>query len=104
MLTVGAVLLIIALVFAGIMMLLTLINMIGRTSNNKAKVGAKVAALLFFLVMLTATIIYGVYALDNLNSETITEYSGLFTSIGYGLIVSLGASFIALIFAPRKKK
>lgn len=104
LLTVGAVLLIIALVFAGIMMLLTLINMIGRASNNKAKVGAKVAALLFFLVMLTATIIYGVYALDNLNSETITEYSGLFTSIGYGLIVSLGASFIALIFAPRKKK
>ena len=78
--------------------------MIGRASNNKAKVGAKVAALLFFLVMLAAAIVYGVYALDNLNSETVTEYSGLFTSIGYGLIVSLGASFIALIFAPRKKK
>ncbi len=104
LLTVGAVLLIIALVFAGLMMLLTIINMIGRASNNKAKVGAKVAALLFFLVMLALAIVYGVYALDNLNSETITEYSGLFTSIGYGLIVSLGASFIALIFAPRKKK
>ena len=102
LLTVGAVLLIIALVMAGVMMLLTIINMIGRASSKKAKVGAKVAALLFFLVMLAASIIYVVYSVENLNS--FSEFTDIVVTIGYGLIISLGASFIALIFAPRKKK
>lgn len=107
--TVASVFLILSLVFAGIMLLLTLVNLIARAANNKAFIGAKVSALMFFLCMLVAVVMVGVYCINDLpligkEGWKLFKEMGIYITVGWGMLVAFGASFICLIFAPRKKK
>ncbi len=106
-LTVGNVFLILSMVSCGIMILLTLLNLIARATNNKSYVGTKIASISFFVFTSIASIMMIVYtAKDNQISsviENIKDGSPVM-SIGYGLIIVLIASFFAMIFSPRKKK
>lgn len=111
--TVASVFLILSLVFAGIMLILTLVNLIARASSNKAFIGAKVAGLMFFLCMLVAVIMVGMYCINDMFAvlgqggkdiwQGLAE-SGLYVTVGWGMLVAFGSSFICLLFAPRKKK
>lgn len=106
--TVASVFLILALVFAGIMLLLTFVNLIARASNNRSFIGAKVSALMFFLCMLVAVVMVGVYCINDLlpggkDAWDILKEFGAYVTVGWGMLVAFGASFICLIFAPRKK-
>lgn len=103
----GSVFLILALVFVGIMLLLTLFNLIAKAVNNKSYVGSKLAAGGFFVCMLVATIMFAVHAAVDLMGADIWQAlveEGVVFSIGWGMIVALGCSILALIFAPRKNK
>ncbi len=107
--TVASVFIILSLVFGGIMLILTLINLIARAANNKAFIGAKVSALMFFLCMLVAVVMVGVYCINELfigGKDVWNAYRelGVYVTVGWGLLVSFGASLLCLIFAPRKKK
>ena len=107
--TVASVFIILALVFAGIMLLLTLINLIARASSNKSFIGAKVAALMFFLCTLVAVVMVGVYCINDLlpGGKEFWDYlreNGAYVTVGWGLLVTFGSSLICLIFAPRKRK
>ncbi len=111
--TVASVFIILSLVFAGIMLLLALVNLIARASSNKAFIGAKVAALLFFLCMLVTVIMVGMYCINDGLAiipgggkeawDALREF-GTYYTVGWGLLVAFGSSLLCLIFAPRKKK
>ncbi len=103
----GSVFLILALVFAGVMLLLTLFNLIAKAVNNKSYVGSKLAALGFFVSMLVATIMFGVHAAVNIMGGDLWQAfvdQGIVFSVGWGMIVAFVCSFLCLIFAPRKNK
>ena len=109
--TVAAVFLILSLIFAGIMLLLSLVNLIARASNNKAFIGAKVAGLMFFLCMLISVIMVGMYCINDMfvllggkEFWNLMRENGVYVTVGWGMLVAFGSSFICLIFAPRKKK
>ena len=107
--TVASVFLILALVFAGIMLLLTFVNLIARASNNRSFIGAKVSALMFFLCMLVAVVMVGVYCINDFllggkDAWNALKELGAYVTVGWGMLVAFGASFICLIFAKRKKK
>ncbi len=111
--TVAAVFLILALVFAGIMLLLTLVNLIARAANNKSFIGAKVAGLMFFLCMLVAVIMIGMHCINDMfailgeGGKEIWDgfrEMGIYVTVGWGALVAFGSSLICLVFAPRKKK
>ena len=116
--TVAAVFLILSLIFAGIMLLLSLVNLIARASNNKSFIGAKVAGLMFFLCMLVAVIMVGMYCINDMftlfggifgegSGQQIWQGfadAGMYVTVGWGMLVAFGSSLICLIFAPRKKK
>ncbi len=111
--TAASVFIILSLVFAGIMLLLTLVNLIARASNNKSFIGAKVAALMFFLCMLVTVIMVGMYCINDMFAifgeggkeiwDGLRE-TGTYVTVGWGLLVAFGSSLLCLIFAPRKKK
>ncbi len=116
--TTAAVFLILSLVFVGIMLILTLVNLIARASSNKAFIGAKVAGLMFFLCMLVAVIMVGVYCINDMftlfggifggdSGQQIWQGfadAGMYVTVGWGMLVAFGSSFLCMIFAPRKKK
>lgn len=103
MLNIGVGCMIASLVFAGIMILLTLLNMIGRASGNaKILVGAKIAAFLFFLTTLASVILIGIYVSQEVFIQDKTDF--LQSTVGYGLIVSLVGAFLSVFFAPSKRK
>lgn len=111
--TIASVFIILSLVFAGIMLVLTLVNLIARASSNKSFIGAKVAALLFFLCILVSVIMVGMYCINDMFAivgqggkeiwDAIRE-SGTYVTVGWGLLVAFGSSLLCLVFAPRKKK
>ncbi len=103
----GSVFLILALIACGIMLLLTLFNLIAKAVNNKSYVGSKLAALAFFIFMSIAGVMFAVHAaVDLMNSDIWKAFAeeGIVFSIGWGMIVSIICSLLALIFAPRKSK
>ena len=105
--TIASAFLIASLVFAGITLLITLINLIARASNNsRAGISAKVPALLFFLCMLVAVVMIGVFCIfDLLGSKEAWDLfreNGVYVTVGWGMLVAFGSAFICLIFAPRK--
>lgn len=102
--TTASVFLILSLVFGGIMLLLTLVNLIARAANNKAFIGAKVAALFFFLCMLVTVIMVGVHCIKDIPGWEILKDAGIYITAGWGLLVAFGSSLICMLFAPRKKK
>lgn len=97
LLTIGAIFLILAIVFVSLLILFTFVNLILNGTNKQMK-GCKFVALLFFISMLAATILFGIYA-----SLRITNGNPATLTVGYGLLVGLGASFLCLFFAPRKQ-
>ena len=99
--TIGVCLMILALVLAVVTIIFTIINLAGKDTNGKKPVGVKIIALFFFLVMLGAVAVLGVY-LGQVYG--VKAFKDVFEStVGYGLLGSLLASIFALIFAPRKK-
>lgn len=107
--TVAAVFLILSLIFAGIMILLSLVNLIARAVNNKSYIGAKVSAFLFFICMLVAVIMVGLYCISDfcIGGQKTWDYireMGVYITVGWGMLVAFGSSLVCLIFSPRKKK
>lgn len=100
---VGNIFLIIALVFCGLMMLFSLLNLIGRAAGSNRLVGAKFFSIMFFLTMAVACVMYVMFMKDSTNASTVAEILERGT-IGYGLVAAFGASLLALIFSPRRKK
>lgn len=106
-LTVVAVALILALVFAGVMLIITLINLITKATKNKSYVSARWFAVFFFIFTALAGIMLAVYC-----NEVIMGGSGLeipvigniTVSIGWGMIAAMAISLLTIIFAPGKNK
>ena len=107
-LTVVAVALILALVFAGIMLIITLINLITKATKNKSYVSARWFALFFFIFMALAGIMLAVYCNEVIMggdiSGGILELAGATYSIGWGMIATMAISLLTVIFAPGKNK
>lgn len=90
------------LVFAGLTLLLSLVNIIGRAACAPRVYGAKVAALLFFLSALTAVVLLGI---DMAQVYGVKAFSQLFeNTVGYGLLITFLSSLFALIFSPKRIK
>lgn len=108
-LTVGAIALILALVFAGAMLIMTLINLITKATKNRSYVSSRWFALFFFIFMALATIMFAVYMATDVpllgeDGWNALVEQGIVLSIGWGIIVSLICSFFSVIFAPGKNK
>lgn len=106
-LTVGSILLILTLVFAGLTILLTLLNMIARATTNKSYVGTKFVSFFFFIFAIAAGITYALYmAKVEMSLEVWQAYvdKGIVFSIGWGMICVMVCSLLSFVFSPRKKK
>ena len=106
-LTVVAVALILALVFAGVMLIITLINLITKATKNRSYVSARWFALFFFIFMALAGIMLAVYCNEVVMGDKIVDFiapEGTLISIGWGMIVAMCASLLTIIFAPGKNK
>ena len=105
--TVASVFMIIALVFAGLTLLITIFNLFSRAASKKAKIGAKVTALAFFLAMLVAVVMVALFCINDLfmskEGWDFFRELGAYVTVGWGMLVSFGCSLLCLIFAPRKK-
>lgn len=98
MYTIACVFMIIAMVLGGIMMLLTLLNLIGRATGSTRLVGTKLVSLFFFLTILASLVLFAIYMRD------VSEGGLMKINVGYGLIGATVAAFLSFIFSPRSKK
>ena len=106
-LTVAAVALILALVFAGVMLIITLINLITKATKNKSYVSARWFALFFFIFTALAGIMLAVYCNEVIMGGSWSELpiiNGITFSIGWGMIATMAISLLTVIFAPGKNK
>ena len=106
-LTVAAVALILALVFAGVMLIITVINLITKATKNKSYVSARWFALFFFIFTALAGIMLAVYCNEVIMGGSWAELpliNGITFSIGWGMIATMCISLLTVIFAPGKNK
>ena len=91
-----------ALVFAGLTLLLSLVNIVGRAACAPRVYGAKVAALFFFLSSLAAVVLLGI---DMAQVYGVKAFGQIFeNTVGYGLLITFLSSLFALIFSPKRIK
>ena len=106
---VGNVFLIIAMVFCGLMVLFSVLNMIMLALGKDKVIGTRVFAIMFFLMALVALIMYVLFANEFMGTnmedfiQTIKDGGVIFT-VGYGLICFVVASFLSIFFASGNKK
>lgn len=106
---VGNIFLIVAMVFCGLMILFSIINMIMSSAGKNKVLGTRVFAILFFLTALVALIMYVLYANQLMNTniedfiQTIKDGGAVFT-VGYGMICFVVSALLSIIFASGKKK
>ena len=105
----GNIFLIIAMVFCGLMILFSIINLIMTAAGKDKVIGTRVFAMLFFVFALIALIMYVLYA-NQLMSTTIEDFiqtikdGGVVFTVGYGLICFATAALLSIFFASGRKK
>ena len=105
----GNIFLIIAMVFCGLMLLFTIINLISQSCGKDKVIGTRVFAILFFVFAFVSAIMYVLFANKIVNSnidsmiDAIKNGEVVFT-IGYGMICFVIASLLSMFFASGKKK
>ena len=106
---VGNIFIIIAMVFFGLMILFSIINLIMTAAGKDKVIGTRVFAMLFFVFALIALIMYVLYA-NQLMSTTIEDFiqtikdGGVVFTVGYGLICFAAAALLSIFFASGRKK
>ncbi len=99
--TIASIFLILAIVFGILTLVLTLVNLMGKAADNsKFRVGCKIVSILFFLSLVVAAVMIGVYAQSSLPENT--QFGTL--TIGYGIIGALISSLLVVILSPRKRR
>lgn len=100
-LTVYSVFMILTIIFGILLLTMTLVNLMGKAADNpKFRVGCKIISILFFLCLVVAAVMLGVYT-----QSTLPENSKFGTlTIGYGIIGALVCSFLVVILSPRKRR
>lgn len=106
---VGNIFLIVAMVFCGIMILLSILNLIMQSAGKEKILGTRVFAIMFFLTALVALIMYVLFANELMGSDMegfiqSIKDGGVVLTVGYGLICFVVASFLSIFFASGKKK
>ena len=105
----GNIFLILAMVFCGLMILFTIINIIMQSAGKEKLIGTRIFAILFFVFAFVAIIMYVLFANEiSSNSiqdmiEAIKNGSVVFT-VGYGIICFVAASMLSMFFASGKKR
>ena len=106
---VGNIFLIIAMVFCGLLLLFTIVNLIMQAMGKKNFIGTRIFAIFFFIFTLISTIMYVLFANEMMNTnledfiQTIKDGGVVFT-VGYGIICFLISSLLSTFFASKKKK
>lgn len=105
----GNIFLIIAMVFCGLMILFSIINVIMTSAGKDKVIGTRVFAILFFVFALVSLIMYILFANDLMSTDiegliqTIRD-GGVVLSVGYGLICFAAVSLLSIFFASGRKK
>ena len=105
----GNIFLIIAMVFCGLMVLFSIINLIMVSAGKDKVIGTRVFAILFFVFALVSVIMYVLFANEMMSTDiegfiqTIRD-GGVVLSVGYGLICFAAASLLSIFFASDKRK
>ena len=98
----GQIFLVISMLFAGLMILLSLVYLIGRAAGNRyPKVEVRLIACMFFLFIFLAAIMFFVYWMGK-TGKTDADISS--ATLGYGLLAALVAALISIFFAPSRRK
>lgn len=103
----GSVFLILALLFAGLMLLMTFFHLIAKAVNNKSYAGSKLPAIGFLVCMILAAVMFAVHAAVIVMKQDAwigLVNEGVVLSIGWGMIAAIICSILSLIFAPRKDR
>ena len=96
-LVISSVLIIIAMVFAVILLGMVIWNMVARAGEKRA-FGTKIIAILFLSFIAVAAIIYVIIAKD------LFHVTGSGTiSVGWGMLAFVGVALLSILFAPMKK-
>lgn len=96
----GKVLLLVGMVFAGLMILLALVDLIGRAAGNKTpRVEVRLLACGFFFFMLLSAVMFVVYWLQKTGADNFMN-----STLGYGFLTAMVAALISLFFAPSRRK
>lgn len=99
---IGKICLLIAMVFAAMMIILALAHLFGRAAGNpRPRVEVRLIACCFFLFMLAAAILLMVYMQQKTGQTAIN--STITESIGYGFISAFGAALLSIFFAPSRR-
>jgi len=96
----GKVLLLIAMVFAGLMIMLALVDLIGRAAGNKTpRVEVRLLACGFFFFMLLSSVMFVVFWLQKTGANNFMN-----STLGYGFLAAMAAALLSIFFAPSRRK
>lgn len=106
---IGNIFLIIAIVFCGLLLLFTILNLVLQSAGKNKILGTRIFAIFFFLFAVLSLVMYVLFANELMNTnledfvQTIKEGGMIFT-VGYGLICFVISSLLTIFFASGKKK